>query len=72
MDGIQFSPITGQVQMARCCWSAGPDNKKGYLAWRLVVCVVVYGFGKCQRLFLKFLLPVGEICWVKRVADVMV
>ncbi len=40
--------------MARCSLKVRPVNKKGHLSWRLGVCVVVFGFVKCQRRSLRF------------------
>jgi hypothetical protein len=73
MGGIQFSPITGQVPMSRCCSSVVPGNKKGHLACRLVVCVVSLRFCEVSKIvFEVFFLPLAEICGVKRAAHVMV
>ena len=65
MGGIQFSLIAGQVLMARCFLSVGPGNKKGYLVWRLVLCVVIFGFVMCQRGSLRFFSASGRDLWGK-------
>jgi hypothetical protein len=58
--------------MARCCLSVGPGNKKGHLALRLVVCVVLFGFVNIRRESLRFFSASSEIYRVKSSADVMV